>query len=156
MLSSHEELTHVNGQIQDNQELIRRLSKEKCDEIYSLAYKLYQHKQYVDASIFFRLLILSSCNEKKFWKGLGACMQMQQDYEEALDCYCVCATLCDEQQRDPYLYTQTADCYFALKQVDKALQALEGARSIALKLSDKRVLQHVNLMEQVWKKTGSS
>lgn len=132
--------------------LFPEICKTKKDEIYALAYTLYQNLRYEDASHYFRLLVATHPSEAKFWKGLGACAQMQKDYEEALDCYCCCAHFCHQNQADPYLFVQTADCHFALKEVNEGLKALEAARSIAKKIGDTRVLEHVALMQQVWKK----
>jgi len=136
----------------EKSEILPQLSKEKSEEIYALAYTLYENLRYEDAGHFFRLLVASNPSEPKFWKGLGATMQMQKDYDEALNCYCCCLQFSVQKQPDPYLYLQTADCHFALKQVDEGLNTLDVAHLIAKKIGDKRVLQHVALMQQVWKK----
>lgn len=128
------------------------ISKEKKDEIYALAYMLYQNQQYQEASTLFRLLIEAHPSEAKFWKGLGACLQMQKDYDEALNCYSCSAYFSSQNQLDPYLYVYAADCHFALKQIDAGLKALEAARSNAKKMNNQRILQHVSFMQQVWSK----
>ena len=127
-----------------------QISKEKEEEMYALAYQFYQQRHYQEASHLFRLLVECSPHEGKFWKGLGASLQMQKDYEEALNCYCCCAQLSPQYQQDPYLYVQTADCYFALNQKEAGLKALEAAHTIACKMNHSSVLQHVAFMQQMW------
>lgn len=155
MISNQKELKKLNPNLDEDHKREKTplfFSQEKKDEIYCLAYTLYKHQRYQDAAIFFRLLISSFPYERKGWKGLGASMQMQQDYHEALDCYCVCANFDHDRVQDPYLYTQSADCYFALQQIEMGLKALKIAQSIAAKTGDQRVLKHVTFMQQVWKK----
>lgn len=150
--SSQIDFANWMNQAKEGKGPFKPISKEKCEEIYALAYMLYQNQQYQEAGTFFSLLTEAYPSETKFWKGLGACLQMQKDYEEALNCYCCCAYFSSQHQLDPYLYVQTADCYFALKQIDAGLKALEAAHSTAKKMNDQRVLQHVAFMQQVWSK----
>lgn len=124
------------------------VSKEKIEEMYALAYVLYQNRQYQDACHFFRLLTETSPTDVKFWNGFGACLQMLKDYEGALNCYCCSAQF--SKQIDPHVYIQTADCHFALKQVEAGLKALEIAQKIAKKTENKQILQHVAFMKQIW------
>lgn len=135
-------------QASENNGSFSQVSQNKIEEMYALAYVLYQHQRYQDARHFFCLLTETSPNEAKFWKGFGACLQMLKDYEGALNCYCCSAQF--SKQIDPYLYVQTADCYFATKQVEAGLKALEIAGNIAKKADNKQVLQHVSFMKQIW------
>jgi len=152
--SSQNHLADWIEQIQEENESSFQASEKKSEEMYTLAYMLYQNQNYQEATLFFRLLVEASPSNPKFWKGLGATLQMQYDYKGALNCYCCCAQLCDTNQTDPYLYVQTADCNFALKQIKEGLKALNIARSIAKKINDHRVLQHVTFMQQVWSDKG--
>jgi type III secretion system low calcium response chaperone LcrH/SycD len=139
-------------QATEGQHSFAQLSEEKIQELNALAYWLYQNQHYSESSHFFRLLVMVRPLEAKFWKGLGACLQIQKDYEEALYCYFCCSQQMAQNQADPYVYVQTADCYFALKQVDEGLKALEAAHFIAKNIQDERVLQHVAVMQQRWSK----
>lgn len=121
-------------------------------DAYALAYTLYQNDRYLEASHIFRLLTLAHPSEPKFWNGLGAALQMQRDYQEAIHCYLHCADLAAEKTT-PMLYVQMADCYFALKQKDAGLKNLEIAQTKGKKENHTAVLQHVALMQQLWKKT---
>jgi secretion system chaperone SscA len=121
----------------------------ECEEIYGLAYALYKNKQYQDASHFFRLLLMGQPNEIKYWKGLGASLQMQKFYDEALDCY-ACIQWSNPKKCDAYFYLQVADCYFALRKVELGLRSLHAAQKIAKQRKDKKVLQHVAFMQERW------
>lgn len=138
-------------QVVEGQNPFAHLPENKIQDIYALAFLLYQNQQYQESSNFFRLLVVACPSEKKFWKSLGASLQMQKDYEEAISCYMSCFQLSDQDHLDPYLFVQTADCYFALQQVEAALKALEVAHLYATETRETRVLNHVALMRQLWK-----
>lgn len=125
--------------------------EEKIKEMYALAYFLYGQQHYLDASHFFRQLAAARPSEAKYWKGLGACLQMLKDYDGALNCY-ASAQMLNGAQKDPYLYLHAADCYIALKEVKNAFKALDAARLRAEKTKEKRVLEHVKLMREMWSK----
>lgn len=127
------------------------LSKEKEEEAYANAYMLYQNRRYQEAGYLFRLLAQAAPDQPKYWKGLGACLQLQKDYEGALDSYCCCARANSPSCPDAALYTHTADCYLALKEMDKALTALEVAAAIAKKTKQRHILQHVTFMKKMWR-----
>src|SRR5205823_2565260 len=96
----------------------------KIKELYTTAYRLYRDKHYTDASYFFRLLLVADPGRTKYWKGLGACLQMLGEHRAALNCYVLCQTL-NLDQPDPYLYIHAADCYFAIGEVESGLKALD-------------------------------
>lgn len=124
---------------------------QKVKEIYTLGYHLYQDQKYEQATQFFRFLSTWTPTEGKYWKSLGAALQMQNKTEEALQCY-VNAQLLHTGQPDPYLYVYAADCYFALGEIKQGLKALEGAKMAAEEQQDKKVVQHVAFMRQQWNK----
>ena len=74
---------------------------------------------------------------------------MKKNYKDALNCY-RCAQALLKDKTDPYLDVHTADCYFALKQVDEGFQALNRAKLIAEKQHDQAILQHVSFMRERW------
>lgn len=125
-------------------------SEKKIDEIYALAYLLYQKQHYQESSHYFRLLIVLRPAEIKFWKGMGACFQMQMEYEEALNCYMSCFQLNEENRTNPFYYVQIADCYFAQNKKDLGLEALDAAYNYAKRKNDNQILQHVKFMREIW------
>lgn len=118
-------------------------------DLYRIAYDLYQKRQYKRAIPFFHALTLAAPFEADNWKGLGACYQMEHHYEKAIQNY-ICAQLQHKDKPDPYIYVYAADCYFALNQIEQGLKALEGAKAVAEKQKDTRILRHVALMSTLW------
>ncbi len=141
-------------QLIEGQKFLAQTTEEKIQEIYAFAYSLYQRQQDLEASYFFRLLVIARPQEAKFWKALGACLQMQKNYDEAIHCYMCCEQANYPGLKDPYLYVHTADCYFALGQADRGLKALEVAHSNAKQTQNTQILQHVAFMQQRWSKTS--
>jgi type III secretion system low calcium response chaperone LcrH/SycD len=126
------------------------IPENKIQEIYRMAYALYQQKNYLTASYFFRLLCTARPADPNFWKGLGGTLQMQKNYEEALNCYLSSSLLCNQDSPDPALYAYAADCYFAINQTAEGIQALKAAEAAAKKTNNESVLRHVNVMLQQW------
>lgn len=143
------------GSIDKDKPLQLAFTPQKTKEIYHTAYHLYREQQYDQAIHLFRLLTILSPTESKYWKGLGACSQMQDDYEHALCCY-TCAQILNTDQPDPYLYVHAADCYFALENIEQGFRALEGAQLSAEERNDERVLHHVDLMRKLWSNESNS
>lgn len=125
--------------------------EHKIQEIYALAYALYNNKEYVEASHFFRLLALSRPDAAKYWKAFGACLQMLKEYEQAIECYQTAQNLNDSSP-DPYLDVYIADCYFTMHKAEEGLKALETALSHAAQRQDQYILSHVEFMRGVWLK----
>jgi secretion system chaperone SscA len=125
------------------------IAQEKVQEMEALAHFLYRNEEYQDASHFFRLLAFARPSISKYWKGLGACLQMLQEYDEAINCY-ASSHILNQEETDPYLYVHAADCYFALKQKEEGLKALEAACLSAEKTKDPRISRHVTLMRELW------
>ncbi len=123
----------------------------KVKELYRLAYSLYRDKHYADASYFFRILLAANPRRAKYWKGLGACLQMIGEHRPALNCYVLCQTL-NLEQPDPYLFIHAADCYFALGEVEPGLKALDAANLAAQEKMDTQVINHVKLLKELWSK----
>ena len=124
---------------------------EKVERLYAMAYGLYGSKHYTDASYFFRMLLVANPRETKYWKGLGACLHMNGEHQEAINCY-VCAQLLTKDQPDPMLYIHAADCYFATGQIDAGIKALDGALLSAQEKMDEKIVHHVELMKEMWTK----
>jgi secretion system chaperone SscA len=153
-MSSEEHFSEIENQIeswwQQNNTLPHpSLGSKNVDELYEIAYRLYQNQHYQQAIDFFRLLTAIKPFESKYWKGLGAALQMTQEYQLAIESY-ICAQTVGKGKPDPYLFIYAADCYFALGQIEDGLNALKGAQWSAEEEQETRALQHVALMRQRW------
>lgn len=126
-----------------------KMTPEKVLEVYHIAYRLYRDQRYEEAVHFFRLLTIANPFDGRYWKGLGACLQMQKQYEEAINCY-VCTQILNRHTLDPYLFVHAADCYFAVGKKEEGLKALNGAQWSAGEQGDQQVLNHVALMRERW------
>ncbi|MDP1880517.1 MAG: tetratricopeptide repeat protein [Parachlamydiaceae bacterium] len=128
-----------------------QITDSKTEGCYSLAYQLYQQKEFEEALHFFKFLVQACPDSSKYWKGLGACLQMLKMYEEALQCYSA-AQLLNQLNPDLHLYLHAADCYFLLGDVKSGLKTLNKAFQDALKIKDKSVIHHIKLMKKQWSK----
>ncbi len=124
-------------------------TQTRIEENYRSAFALYQEKAYQRATEMFKLLVLARPFEAKYWKALGACLQMQKAYEEALSCYSS-ALAFSSKPIDLSLYVYAADCYFALKQIEAGLKTLETASLYAKEGQEARLLHHLGFMREQW------
>jgi secretion system chaperone SscA len=131
------------------------VTEEKIQEMHGLAYLHYQKKNYFESGNVYRLLAIARPSEAKYWKGLGACLQLQQQYQEALDCY-LSAQILNKKAPDPHLYLHAADCYFGMNQIKSGLNALAAAQARAKELNDGPIIKHVKLMREFWVKPKPS
>jgi type III secretion system low calcium response chaperone LcrH/SycD len=97
---------------------------ELAKTLYLFAYRLYQDSKYNDAVQFFRFLTLIDPYSAKYWKGLGASLQMLKQYEKAIEAYSS-AVLMEKTPSDDYLHEHIAECYSALGQSKKAHQIIK-------------------------------
>lgn len=122
-------------------------TKERLQHMHQLAYVYYKNQCYPEAEALFSILVHAASENNKFWKGLGACLQMKKCYQAALKCYEKAGVL----QPDAYLDIHSSDCHFALGQTEAGLKKLSEARQKALQTDDKKILKHVAFMRSRWK-----
>lgn len=99
-------------------------SDETMAKFYGAAYRLFEHRRYVEAANAFLFLATLNPYNHDYWVGMGMCSQLIKDYETAIDAYEM-AAICRIDSPVPYFYL--AKCLFALHDRDSALQALELA-----------------------------
>lgn len=99
-------------------------SDEVMSKFYKAAYLLFEHKRYKDAGNAFLFLATLNPYNHDYWLGLGMSLQMDQDYEAAIDAYELSA-ICNMESPVPYFYL--AKCLFAIHDRQSALQALDLA-----------------------------
>lgn len=119
-----------------------------ADEGYAIAYSFYQSGKYAEAITHFRQLITLNIRQPKAWLGLGAALQMSKKYKEATSAYAVAAYL---NQKNPYPHLYAAECYFAQKEVDQGLLALEAAEQLTAKQEEHAPLNdRITAMKKTW------
>jgi len=118
--------------------------------LYSLGYSLYQAGDYVQAKTIFHQLLLSKPLKQTYWIGLGACLQLEKKYDEALKAWGMAVIL---DARDPTPHVHAAECNFALGDFDQGWEGLRLARSL-IKDQHAPLLAKVDQLESYWKKTS--
>lgn len=103
--------------------LVRGLSKQDLDVLYTIAYNLYSEAKYHKALQIFQTIAFYNHFDKRGWLGCAACLQLLGRYREAVSCYSS-ASLIDAQ--DPIPLFHAIECYIALKSYDEARSALEA------------------------------
>lgn len=95
---------------------------ETMNQFYATACKIFENKNYDDASKAFLFLVTINPYHYDYWLGLGAATQHCHDYEAAVDAYEM-AAIC--QLDNPIPYFHLANCLFAMHDRDSALKAIE-------------------------------
>lgn len=103
---------------------ILEFSDETMAKFYAAAYRLFEHRHYVDAANAFLFLVTLNAYNHDYWLGLGMATQMTGDFEAAIDAYEM-AAVCELDNPIPYFYL--AKCLFAMHERDSALEALDLA-----------------------------
>lgn len=128
-----------------------QFSGQSLEALYHFAYTHYKQGKYEDAVALFRFLTVTDTHTRKHWMGLGASLQMQRNYGEAIKAYELAAAL---DAADPYVHIYAAECFFAQRLTKDGLFALDCAER-ALKLQkeqDQNLLAHIKLMRRAWNK----
>lgn len=103
---------------------ILEFSNETMAKFYGAAYRLFEHRLYVDAANAFLFLVTLNPYNHDYWLGLGMATQLNGDFEAAIDAYEM-AAISEIENPVPYFYL--AKCLFAMHERDSALEALDLA-----------------------------
>jgi type III secretion system low calcium response chaperone LcrH/SycD len=134
-------------------EAVPEFTKEHIEGLYTLAYDFYESGKYKEAANFFRFLTVLDHAGKKHWIGLAASQQMQKEYGNAVNNYAVAALL---DQTDPYTPFYAAECCFSMGDVERGLEALESAETLAGSEDEfKGLRKKLSLLREAWAKPPS-
>lgn len=127
------------------------LEKSSIELLYNFAYNHYKQGKYGEAVGLFRLLTMADIRSRKHWMGLGASLQFQKKYAEAIEAYHMAAAL---DPADVHVHIYAADCFFAQDMHKKGISALDCAEQAlkSKKKPDQNLLAHIKLMRQGWNK----
>ena len=112
---------------------LKNMSDDAMEAIYSVAYNLYQGGKYEESQKVFQFLCFYDHFNRKYFMGLGACQQMQKQYENAIEIFTF-ATVLDEHDPRPMIYI--GDCHLAMGDKEKARMSYEAAIEWAADTSD--------------------
>lgn len=124
--------------------IISPFSPEAENALYAIAFDHYNHARYDQSIQLFKLLTWQNKQHRAGWMGLAASLQMLKQFEPAIAAYGYAAIL---QEKDPYVHFHAAECYFALGNKVKALQALESALACA---TTKELKDQFNFLKLLW------
>lgn len=123
---------------------------EDVKQYYDTAYRFFTSGKYLEAEEIFTLLTVLDTMNVDYWMGLGATLQMQKKFKEAVDAYGAAALL-DTQEKTPLPHAHAAECLWELNEVDKAASAINSALIIAKK--DKKhhaLIEKLQLLNKRW------
>ena len=124
----------------------KNYSSEDLSVLYSVAYALYQGGDYEEAIRVFQRLASHESLSQRNWMGLGACWQMQKDYQEALKAWAMASIL---NEQDPIPHLHAAECYLALGNKVEGRKAMDACRSY-LKAKHSHLLTKLEELEASW------
>lgn len=146
-----QELLELLGSVEIDLEDLRQFSDETLEGMYSFAYSYYEHGWYSHAENLFRLLVALRIRNYKYWKGLGATLQMLKKYAEAVEAYSW-AALNEKTLSDPYPHFHAAECFLTMGDPLKGLKALYSARAIAKRQGCYyALLRQIELLQKTWR-----
>ena len=104
--------------------MLQGISTDDLEAIYSVAHGFYGQGDYDKAQKLFSYLCLYQHMDKRFWKGLAACHQMQKNYKKAAESYAYMALL---DMEDPEPSFHASYCFMEMKNFDAARKSLDAA-----------------------------
>jgi len=126
------------------------LSKNTCEDLYSIGYHYYKNGKYSEAAGCFSLLVIADSNSSKYWMSFGASQMMMGNYQEALTSFALASEI-DVQNPQPHF--NAAECFFALNRKEEGLQALKNAEKLAkAKDENQELLSRIIALRLTWSK----
>ncbi|MDP0561005.1 MAG: SycD/LcrH family type III secretion system chaperone [Candidatus Endonucleobacter sp. (ex Gigantidas childressi)] len=103
---------------------LKNISEESMEAIYSIAHSLYQSSKYDESLKIFQFLCFYDHFNKKYFMGLGACLQVLKNFKGALEIFSL-ANVLDSDDPRPLVYI--GDCHLALGDDEKAKHSYSTA-----------------------------
>lgn len=100
------------------------VTPEEMEQLYAEGYRFYRQRQWEEAAMTFRFLVLFDPFVKKYWMGLAGAQQILGRHEKAVRHYTVASLLDDA---DPYPHFYASQCYTSLGHMEHAASALACA-----------------------------
>jgi type III secretion system low calcium response chaperone LcrH/SycD len=125
---AEEELGRIlNGISQDGRTIqeMKGVNNEEMEALYGIAYNYYSAEKLDDAIRTFGMLVMLNPYESKYWKGLGASLQVNKAYEKAAEAYGMAATTAGIHDPTPHFHA--GECYTHLKLIKDACIAFDMA-----------------------------
>ena len=120
------------------------LSFEKQQQLYQVAFDLYEKEEYRGASQLFTQLILTDPFSEDYWLGLASSKQMARDYQAALQAWGLVALL---KEGDPLPHFHAAECLLYLEDKHEALKALDASLDLC---KEETLKEKINQLKTVY------
>ncbi len=117
---------------------LKGLTDKEMEAVYTAAFNYYSHDKFKEAHELFTALCQFDHQQFKYWMGLGASRQMLKQHEGAVEAYGMAALIDNANPKVPF---HAADCLLALKDYERAKQALEAAIFISKALKKHKDIQ---------------
>lgn len=108
--------------------MLKSISVDDLEQIYLLAYNLYQSEKHEDAQSLFQLLCILDHYDARFFLGLGACRQAMGLYSQALETYSYASLISVSDPRFPF---HAAECLLKMNEFKSAEQGFITAKLLA-------------------------
>jgi len=122
-----ETLGEISARIKKDEPLTHELSNKDLETLYSRAYSLYQSGDYAKSKVVFHQLTAAKPLKQTYWLGLGACFQLEKNYEQALQAWGMASIL---DGHDPTPHFHAAQCCFALDDTEQGWNALKASKAL--------------------------
>lgn len=99
------------------------LNPQVFDNIYNMAYQMYNTGRFEQSLQLFRLLVTLDITNLKYLMGVAGSLHMLKDYKGASEVYFILATL---NPQDPVPYYHAIDCYLQLGMPEVAIAATKS------------------------------
>jgi type III secretion system low calcium response chaperone LcrH/SycD len=107
---------------------VMQISEEEQRAYYTLAHTLYEQSRYDESAKVFAFLVVAFPREGRYYKGMGACYQMMQNYKKASELYALAGWW---DPLDIMAYFHLGECCTQLGKIDDARACFEMVSSIA-------------------------
>ena len=107
---------------------MRNILPEELESVYSIAYTYYQTGRLEDAEKLFRFLCLFDHTVSKYWLALGAVLQAERKFKDAIRPY-ACTLMFDRKEVRAAFHL--AECQLAIGEHGEAIAALDILDGIA-------------------------
>lgn len=95
-------------------------SQEDYKTLYTIGFGLYEAGDAKQAKHVFHQLVLAKPLQSEYWFGMGCCLQMLKQYEEALSAWAMCSLI---DGHNPLPHFHAGECYMAMEETAEARKA---------------------------------
>lgn len=135
---------------QDDNLPLLDIQKATAEELYSTGHTFYRQGNYAEATHFFRVMTNLVPQDHRGWMGLGASLQMENEFNGAIEAYILADISCPG--KDPRIPLHAAECFWSMKKKKEAKKALRAARNRAEAKNELRLLGKIDVFETMWNK----